>query len=131
MKILNTILKVVLSIILVIPILGSLGIFPAPTVEMYNSARAFAFIQLMTDSYYITFMMSVVFLISLISLWTSRVALASILILPVTLNIVGFHAFLDGGLLTGGALMGNVLFILNLYFLYQSRSQILPLFKKY
>ena len=130
MKIINTILKVILSLMLIMPIFGTLGIFPEPTADMYTSATSYEFIKILMESQYVMVMMSVVFLISLICLWTKRVALASLLILPITLNIVGFHAFLDGGLLTGGAVMGNVLLLINLYFLWLNRAQISQLWKK-
>jgi hypothetical protein len=100
--------------------------FPA---DMYNNVQGYEFVKILMDSKYVMIMMSVVFLISLICLWTKRVTLASILLLPVSLNIVGFHAFLDGGLLTSGAVMGNVLLLLNLYFLWKSCDQISPLLK--
>jgi hypothetical protein len=129
MKIINAILKVILSAILIMPILGSLRIFPEPTADMYTSIEAYTFIKVLMDSQYITIMMSAVFLISLICLWTKRVALASLLLLPISLNIVGFHAFIDGGLFTSGAIMGNVLFLINIYLLWQSRDQIKPLLK--
>jgi hypothetical protein len=101
------------------PILGTLGIFPAPTRDLYNTDAAFNFINvLMNTASYISILMAIVNTISVIALWTKREALASILMLPITANVVGFHAFLDGGLLTGGAIMGNILLVLNLYFLY-------------
>jgi hypothetical protein len=96
---------------------------------MYNNIDAYAFIKVLMDSQYITIMMSAVFLISLICLWTKRVTLASLLLLPISLNIVGFHAFIDGGLLTSGAIMGNVFFLINVYLLWQSCDQIKPLLK--
>lgn len=37
--------KVLLTLVLVMPILGVLGIFPAPTRELYSSSQAFLFIQ--------------------------------------------------------------------------------------
>jgi hypothetical protein len=119
----DTALKVILSLLLVMPILGVLGIFPAPTADMYNTSEAFAFIQILMTSKYIMFLDAMVFALALGCLWTKRTALAALLLLPVTVNIVGFHAFLDGGLLTGGAVMGNVLLALNTYFLWQSRAQ--------
>ena len=54
-------------------------------------------------------------------LWTRRTALAALLILPITVNVVGFHAFLDGGLLTAGAMLGNIMLLINAYFLWQQR----------
>lgn len=129
MKILNIVLKVLLSLILVMPIAGSFGIFPEPTADLYNTPEAFQFIQLLMDSKYIMVMNTIVFILSLGLMWTNRMPLAALLLLPVTLNIVGFHAFLDGGLFTGGAMMGNVLLLLNIYFLWQSRKTYVPLFK--
>jgi glycerol-3-phosphate acyltransferase PlsY len=101
-----------------------------PTAEMYNNPEAFAFIQMMMNSGYLNYAILIVFLVSVVCLWTGRVALASLLILPVTVNIVAFHAFLDGGLLVPGAIMGNILLLLNVYFLWQSRRKIEILFKK-
>ena len=37
MKIVNVVLKVLLSLILVLPILGLTGIFPPPTRDLYNT----------------------------------------------------------------------------------------------
>lgn len=105
------------------PVLGVIGIFPAPTSDLYNTPQAFAFIEILNASGYIMYMMAIVSLATLFCLWTKRVALGAILILPVTLNIVGFHAFLDGGLFTGGAVMGNLLLLINLYFLYKHRNE--------
>ncbi len=122
MKIFNITLKVLLSFLLITPILGTLGIFLAPTREMYNTDEAYKFIMILMNSGYVMWMMAVVFAISLVMIWKNKMALVALLILPITLNIVGFHAFLDGGLLTGGAVMGNVLLLINVYFLYQNRG---------
>lgn len=129
MKILNVILKVLLTLILVAPVMGLFQNMQ-PTAEMYSTPEAFAFIQMMMSSGYLNYLILVVFLVSAICLWTGRVALASILILPITVNIIGFHAFLDGGLFTAGAVMGNILLLLNVYFLYQSKDQLKFLFKR-
>ena len=129
-KIIHVLLKVILSVILFMPILGTLHIFPAPTADLYNTPQAFEFITILMTAGYINYMMAVVFAISLFLLWTNRVALAVLLILPITLNVVGFHLFLDGGLLTGGALLGNVMLAINIYFLWQHRMRYLPLLDK-
>jgi glycerol-3-phosphate acyltransferase PlsY len=121
-KYLNPVLKGVLSLLLVSPILGTLGIFPPPTRDLYNSDLAFAFINALMSSGYIMVIMAVCFLVAIILLWTKRTAAAALLILPFTVNIVGFHLMLDGGLFTAGAIMGNVLLILNVYFLWQHRT---------
>jgi acetyl-CoA synthetase len=67
--------------------------------------------------------MGLVFALALVCLWTKREALAAILILPITVNIVAFHLFLDGGLLTPGAVMADALLALNVYFLWQQRAE--------
>lgn len=123
MKILNIILKIILCLLLVSPILGALGIFPPPTPDLYNTPQAFAFIDMLMQGKYITWMIAIVFAISIVLIATKRTALAALLILPITLNIIGFHLFLDGGLFTSGAIMADVLFVLNLYFLWQNRSR--------
>lgn len=119
-KIVNIVLKAVLCIMLFMPALGALGIFPAPTRDLYNTDIAFDFINMLMSVGYVNWLMSAVFIISLVLIIMKRTALAALLLLPVTLNIIGFHLFLDGGLFTSGAIMGNALFLLNLYFLWQN-----------
>jgi len=122
-KIMDIILKIVLSLILIMPILGTLGIFPEPTADLYNSPEAYDFIMALTNSGYIMWIMSIVFFISIILIIKNKMAVVALLILPITLNIVGFHAFLDGGLFTSGAIMGNVLLLINIYFLWQNKGR--------
>jgi hypothetical protein len=130
MRIINAILKVVLCLLLVSPILGSLGIFPPPTREMYNTDESFAFIEMMLRNGYIAYMIAIVFAICIVLIATKRMALAALLLLPITVNIIGFHLFLDGGLFTMGAIMANVLALLNLYFLWRNRDRYRSLFSK-
>lgn len=119
----NIVLKVVLSLLLIMPILGALHIFPAPTADMYNTPQAFVFIKaIMESASYINYIMALVFAVSVVLIWTKRTALAMLLILPITVNIISFHMFLDGGLFTAGAVMGNIFFLLNLYFMWQERA---------
>jgi putative oxidoreductase len=126
-KAIDIVLKAVLSLILVLPILGLVGIFPPPTQDLYNTPRAFDFIETITEGRYISIIMAVVHVIALVCLWTRRTALAALLILPITVNVVAFHAFLDGGLLTGGAVLGNIMLLINAYFLWQHRREYAPL----
>lgn len=130
MKKINIILKVVLTLLLIMPIFGILGFFPEPTADMYTNETAFQFIKILMASKYIMYMEGITFAAVIFSIWTRREALAALLLLPFTFNIVGFHAFLDGGLFTGGAVMGNVLLLINAYLLWAYRSQILPLLRK-
>lgn len=122
MKIINNIFKVLLALLLVSPILGTLGIFPAPTRDLYTTDRAFNFIQTIIDSGYIMWIMAAVFLVAIILIIKNKMAAAALLILPITVNIFCFHAFLDGGIFTMGAIMANALMLLNLYFLWQNRA---------
>lgn len=114
--------KVLFSLILILPVLGTLGIFGEATRDLYNTDQAFAFIQMLTDIMYINYIMSVVHVIALIALWTRREALAALLVAPITVNVVAFHLFLDGGLFTGGAVLGNVMLLLNAYLLWRNRA---------
>lgn len=126
-KAVDIVLKVVLSLILVLPILGTLGVGPPPTQDLYNTPQAFAFIETITAGRYISIIMSLVHVVALVCLWTRRTGVAALLILPITVNVVGFHAFLDGGLLTAGAVLGNIMLLINVYFLWQHRREYAPL----
>ena len=122
MKILDTVLKVLLSLILALPILGTTGMLGVATRDLYNTDLAFAFIEMLTEVGYINWMMAVVHIVALIALWTRREALAALLIAPITANVVGFHLFIDGGLHTGGAILGNIMLLLNAYFIWKYRE---------
>ncbi|MEI9966366.1 MAG: hypothetical protein WDN67_01775 [Candidatus Moraniibacteriota bacterium] len=130
MKIIDIICKIIFCLIIAMPILGALGIFPEPTADLYNTPEAFAFIQALSETKYILYINAIVFAASIILLITGRTALAALLVLPITVNVVAFHLFLDGGLLTPGAIMADVMLFLNLYFLWQSRTRYLPLWVK-
>ena len=73
--------------------------------------------------------MAVVHIIALIALWTKRELLAALLVLPITVNVVAFHLFLDGGLLTGGAVLGNIMLLINLYLLWIHRNRLKTLLR--
>jgi hypothetical protein len=134
MRYLNIFLKVIFSLIILLPVVSLIGILLGFDIdakrEYYNTDEAFAFIQILMDSMYIAVINSIIFVVGLVLMWTKRVALAMALILPISVNVVGFHAFLDGGLFTTGAIMGNVMLALNLYFMWKERENYLPLFNK-
>lgn len=122
-KYINIVLKVLLSLLFIMPIMGALHVFPEPTADMYNTSQAYDFIKvLMGSATYINYIMALVFAASLVLVWTKRTALAMLLILPITVNILAFHMFLDGGLFTAGAVPAVIFFALNLYFMWQERS---------
>lgn len=121
-KLLHILAKVLLSAIILLPIVGTTGALGEATRDLYNTDQAFAFIQMLTEVMYINYMMVVVLIIALLALWTRREALAALLIAPITANVVGFHLFIDGGLLTGGAVLGNVMLLLNIYLLWKNKE---------
>lgn len=123
MKIMHIVAKILLSIIFVLPGFGLFGIFPAPTRDLYHTDAAFAFIKIMmTSAQYIDYMMVGVLLLALSALWTKREALAGLLALPITANVIGFHLFLDGGILNAGSLPALVMVTINVYLLCKNKK---------
>lgn len=127
-KIINIVLRILLSLLLVMPILGVLGVFPAPTRDLYQTQEAYDFIITLSNSGYIMWMMATVFAICLILTFKNKMAAVALLLLPITLNIIGFHTFLDGGLLAYGSIMAIAFFLINLYFLWENRNRYKVLF---
>ena len=121
-KYLHILAKLVFSLIIALPVVGTTGLLGEATRELYNTDQAYAFIQMLTTVMYINYIMAVVNILALIALWTKREALGAILVLPITVNVVAFHLVLDGGLFTAGAMLGNLMLLLNLYFLWKNRA---------
>lgn len=121
-KYIHIVAKFLFSLIIILPIVGLTGALGEPTRELYNTDQAYNFILALTDVAYINYMMAVVHIIALFALWTKREALGALLVLPISLNVVGFHMMIDGGLFTAGALMGNIMLAINLYLLYKNRD---------
>ena len=130
MKIINIICKVLFGLIIAMPMIGALGVFPPPTPDLYNTAEAYDFIIALTNVGYITAIMAVVCFASIVLMFTNRMALVALLMLPITVNVVAFHAVIDGGLFTAGASLGNLMLILNVYFLWQNRAKYKVLLEK-
>jgi hypothetical protein len=133
-KYLYLVLKAIFSLLILLPVVSFVAILLgqdiSPKPEYYNTEVAYSFIKILMDTKYIVLTNSLIFAVSLVLLWTKRAALAAVLVLPVTYNIIAFHAFLDGGLLTGGAVMGDILFAINLYLIWYHRDQYLQLISK-
>ncbi len=122
--------KVIFSLILILPIAGTTGVIGEATRDLYETDQAFAFIEMLVAIGYINYMMVVVHLLALIALWTRREVVAALLTLPISLNVVAFHLVLDGGLFTAGALLGNIMLLINLYLLWLHRSTLALLVQK-
>jgi hypothetical protein len=116
-------LRIVLSLILLLPVFGVLGIFPPPTADLYNTPEAFSFIETLENVRYISIIMAIVHIAALACLWSGRVALAALLILPITVNVIAFHLFLDGGPLKAGSVPADVMLVINVYLLWQQRRR--------
>lgn len=129
MKILHVVLKVLFSLILLMPVLGATGVFPPPTPDLYNTPEAFAYIESLMGTY-LPYANAFTCALAFVLLWSRRVALAMIIALPVTVNVVAFHLFMDGGLFTSGALLGNIMLLINVYFIWQERAVFAPLLEK-
>ena len=131
MKIFNIVCKLLFGLILAMPVLGTLGIFPPPTPDLYNTTQAYDFINMLMEVKYINAIMAVVCITSIYLMITRRTALMALVILPITVNVVAFHAVIDGGLFTDGAFLGNLMLALNIYFLWQNRAQYKVLLEKH
>jgi hypothetical protein len=130
MKHLIVIAKIVFCLLLLMPVIGALGVMPPPTSDMYETMIAFDFIMMLMSVKYITACMGIVALASIYFVVTKRTALAVFLMAPIIVCIVGFHAWVDGGLLTGGALMGNILLIISIFLGWQYRATYKSLLQK-
>ncbi len=126
-KIAYNVAKVLFSLIILLPVASLVGLLLGfdidPKREYYYTDEAFEFIKVLMAAGYITAINAVVFAVSLYLIWTKRVALAAVLVFPITVNVVAFHLFLDAGLLTGGAALGNLMLIINLYFFWYHKEQ--------
>jgi hypothetical protein len=122
MKILTIILKVLLGLLFIMPVLGTLGVFPAPTADLYTP-QGWAFMSAMMATGYMMPLLGITFAICLILLVTGRTALMAIILAPVTVNIICFHVFLDATPVSASSSMGWMLLILNAFFLWQERAK--------
>lgn len=130
MKILDVIAKVVLCLICAMPVMGALGIFPPPTRDLYNTDIAFQFIIMLMSTGYLNYAIGVISAISIVLIITKRTALALLLLAPVTFNVQAFHLFLDGGLFTVGASLGNVMMVAHAYLLWRNWDRYKSLWRK-
>ncbi len=122
MKILDVIMRVLLGLISLLPILGITGVFPQPTADMYTP-QGWAFISVLFTSPYIMPLMGAVFVACFVLTVLNRMALAAILLAPITVNIICFHVFLDAAPISASGIPAYVLLACNAYFLWRNRSK--------
>ncbi len=122
MKILTLIARILLGLLLVMPVLGSLGFLPAPTEELYTP-EGWAFISALMATGYMMPLMGFFFAVCLVLVIMNRMALAAVLLAPITVNVMFFHWFLDATPIGPSSVMGYLLLILNAYFLWINREK--------
>lgn len=122
MKILRIILRVLLCLLLVTPILGVLGVFPAPTADLYTPS-GWAFMSALMASGYMFPLLGLLSAVCLVLFAIGRTALGAVLLAPMSVNVIFFHALVDTGLLHPSAIMGVLLFLLNAFFLWDNRAK--------
>ncbi len=122
MKILNIVMRILLGLLLVTPILGATGVFPAPTADLYTPT-GWAFMSALMASGYIMPLLGILCAMCVVLIAMNKTALAAILLAPMTVNVICFHAFVDTGLVSPSAIMGVLLLILNAYFLWVNRMK--------
>jgi putative oxidoreductase len=122
MKILRIILRILLGLLLLLPILGIAGVFPPPTADLYTP-NGWAYMEALMNAGYVMPVLGITFLAVLILTIMNRMALAAVLLTPVSVNIICFHTFVDTGLLSPNASLGIALFLLNAFFLWDNRKK--------
>ncbi len=119
MKILSTVLRVLLMLLLLMPIAGILGFFPPPTAEMYTP-QGWAFISALMNTGYMMPLLGIMFAVVVVLLVMNKTALAALLLAPITVNIMCFHWFLDAAPVSASSSLAYLLLILNAFFLWQN-----------
>lgn len=122
MKILRIILRALLGLLLLLPILGTAGVFPAPTADLYTPS-GWAYMEALMNAGYVMPLLGITFFAVLVLTIINRMALAAVILAPVTVNIICFHALVDTGLISPSASLGILLFILNAFFLWDNRTK--------
>lgn len=122
MKIVRIVLRVLLCLLLAIPLLGTLGVFPAPTADLYTP-NGWAFMSALMGSGYMFPLLGIVSAVVVILTLMNKMALAAIVLAPMTVNVIAFHTFVDTGLFTPNASLGILLLVLNAFFLWDNRSK--------
>ncbi len=110
MKILTIVLRVLFILLLLTPILGASGVFPAPTADLYTP-NGWAFMSALIATGYMLPLLAVLCAVCVVLLIMNRTALTAALIAPMTVNVIMFHAFVDTGLINPAASLGGQIII--------------------
>jgi putative oxidoreductase len=128
MKIINGIARVLLGLLVSTPILGVTGVFPEPTADLYTP-EGWAFMSALMDAGYLMPLLAITCVVVLVLTIMNKMALAAVILAPLSVNIICFHAFVDTGLLSPSPILGELLFLLNVYFLWVNRAKYKALWK--
>ena len=121
MKYVRAVLRILLCLLLLLPILGATGVFPAPTADLYTPS-GWAFMSALMAAGYLLPLLAILCVVVIALTIMNKTALAAILLAPMTVNVIAFHAFVDTGLLHPAASLGILLLILNAFFLWDNRA---------
>jgi len=109
-------MRVLFGLVLILPLLGALHIGPAPTADLYTPA-GWNFMSALMQTGYMIYVLGLISFICLVLVIMNRTALAAVLIAPITVNIVLFHAFLDPTPALA-LIPAAILLVTNVYFLW-------------
>lgn len=122
MKITAHILRILLGVFLLMPVLALFGVIPQPSAEMYSEA-GWEFMKALMDTGYMMPFIQISNVLCGILLLANRTALAAVMLVPLTLNIILFHIFLDATPVSASSSPAYILLIGNIIFLHQNRAK--------
>lgn len=122
MKILTIVLRILFVLVLLLPVLGTLGVFPSPTADMYSPA-GWAFIQALMNTGYMMPLIGLTCFVCFVLVIIGRTALAAVVLVPFTVNVVLYHLLLEGNLFSAASIPAWALLLLNVYFLWVNREK--------
>lgn len=122
MKIARIIIGILLILVLSTPILGATGVFPEPTADLYTP-NGWAFMQALLNTPHMIYLIALTSAVVIVLLLMKKTALAAIILAPLTVNIIGFHTFVDTGLFSAPASLGWVVLVGNIFFLWDNRKK--------
>ncbi len=122
MKILSIVLRILMVLVLLMPVLGTVGVFPPATADMFTPA-GWAYMSALMETGYMMPVLGLLSFVCAILFLIGRTALGAIVVAPFTFNVMLFHWFLDDAPVSSAAIPAYVLLVLNLYFLWENRKK--------
>ncbi len=122
MKYVTIIVRILLGLVILTPILGATGIFPAPTADLYTPA-GWAFMEALMNSGYMFPLIAVTCAVALVLLIMNRTALAAVILAPFAINVACFHTFVEDAPISVSASLAYVLVGGTIYLLWINRKK--------